>query len=97
MVVEGNSSIGASTVVSGTIKGSVLNNVRCKYIEAENAILINVTADRIIAKNGSIAYNIVDQDANGLTLSDGEVRAGVFQADASQIVVHSNISIDGGI
>lgn len=42
------------------MRDSVLSNVRCKYIEADNCILINVTAERIIAKSGSIIYNVID-------------------------------------
>jgi hypothetical protein len=38
-----------------------MSNVRCNYIEAENCVLINVTADRIIMKSGSIAYNVIDE------------------------------------
>lgn len=96
VTIRGNSSISSSHVSSGSITGSTLNNVRCRHIEAENAILINVTADSIIARNGSIVYNIVDDKSIGLNLVEGEVRAGVFQADSSQIVIRSNVSIDGG-
>lgn len=37
----------------------MLSNVRCKYIEAEGCVLINVTAERIIARPGSIIYNYI--------------------------------------
>lgn len=40
--------------------------MRCKYIEAEGCVLINVTAERIIARPGSIIYNYV-QDTNTTT------------------------------
>ena len=83
--------------VKGSVKGSVLTGVRCKYIEAENCILINVTAERIIAKPGSIIYNIVaGGDDNVLIAEPGQVLAGVFSDDGSQHVIRSNISIDGG-
>ena len=51
---------------AGFVRNSVLSNVRCKYIEAEGCVLINVTAERIIARPGSIIYNYV-QDTNTTT------------------------------
>lgn len=41
------------------MRNSVLSNVRCRHIEAEGCVLINVTADRIVARPGSIIYNYV--------------------------------------
>ncbi len=81
-----------------------MSNVRCKYIEAENCVLINVTADRIVAKPYSIIYNVLD-DAEGsatlvvdglLQLTDKEVVVGVFDNDGKQFVVRSTTDIDGG-
>ena len=81
----------------GSIKGSVLCNVNCKYIDAENCILINVTAERIIARSGSIVYNVVDESGkNGLDLDEGQVLTGVFSNDGSQLLMNSSLSIDGG-
>ena len=57
----------------GTVKNSVLCNVKCKYIDADGCILINVTAESIVAKPGSIVYNIIDESEFGLDLSDGQV------------------------
>ncbi len=88
----------------GFVKNSVLSNVRCKYIEAENCVLINVTAERIVAKPYSIIYNVLD-DAEGsatlvvdglLQLTDKEVVVGVFDNDGKQFVVRSTTDIDGG-
>ena len=93
-----SSSLGSThSPLQGSVRGSVLTGVRCKYIEAENCILINVTAERIIAKPGSIIYNIVaGGDDNVLIAEPGQVLAGVFSDDGSQHVIRSNISIDGG-
>ncbi len=83
---------------AGHIRNSVLSNVRCKYIEADNCVLINVTAERIIAKSGSIIYNLIDLEGNSseLHLTDKEVRVGVFSDDGSQAVVRSHLETDGG-
>ena len=62
------------------MRNSVLCNVRCKYIDAEGCILINVTANSIIAKPGSIIYNILDESEYGLDLSDGQVNTSSFSS-----------------
>lgn len=86
----------------GYVKNSVLSNVRCKYIEAENCVLINVTAEKIIAKPNSIIYNVLD-DASATLVMDGtlqlnekEVVVGVFDNDGKQFAVRSTTDIDGG-
>lgn len=48
-----------SSTGTGFVRNSVLTNVRCRHIEAEGCVLINVTADSIIARPGSIIYNYV--------------------------------------
>jgi hypothetical protein len=48
-----------SSAGTGYVRNSVLSNVRCKYIEAEGCVLINVTAERIVAQPGSIIYNYI--------------------------------------
>lgn len=88
---------------------SVLSNVRCKYIEADHCVLINVTADRIIAPRHSIVYNLIaksdgdEQDPSTpkssgayLVLQPGEVHVGVFDAEGRQMIMRSNMDIDGG-
>lgn len=84
----------------GTIKKSVLINVNCNYIEAEGCVLMNVTADRIIAKRGSIIYNVVDEgtllgDGTGVP-KDGSVLVGVFDSAGKQSLMASHLDIDGG-
>jgi cytoskeletal protein CcmA (bactofilin family) len=94
VTVDNASCISASTVGSGTISRSVLSNVRCNSIDADGCVLINVTADRIVAKPGSVLYNVVD--SGSLSLEEGAVLAGVFAESGSQLVVTSSISTDGG-
>ena len=48
---------------------SVLSNVRCKYIDAVDCVLINVTAERIVAAPGSIIYNYVHPSVQNPTTS----------------------------
>jgi hypothetical protein len=80
-----------------------MSNVRCKYIDAEDCVLINVTAERIIAKRGSIIYNLLDDKNSapvvieGMILANaGDVIVGVFDADGKQFIVRSNMDTDGG-
>lgn len=95
VTVDAVSCISSSTIgCSGGVTKSVLSNVRCNSIDAEGCVLINVTADRIVAKPGSIVYNIVESGT--LNLEEGSVLAGVFAESGAQLVVTSSISTDGG-
>jgi hypothetical protein len=88
---------GADSGSCGSVKGSVLCNVNCNYIDAENCILVNVTAERICAKPGSIVYNIVDTNGDkGLEVKEDEVVTGVMADDESQLIMNSCMSTDGG-
>jgi hypothetical protein len=80
------------------VRNSVLSNVRCKYIEAEGCVLINVTAERIIARPGSIIYNYAHDGGAGreVQTAAGDVIVGVFAEDGSQSVVRSHMDTDGG-
>lgn len=85
----------------GFIRNSTLSNVRCKYIEAENCVLINVTAERIIAKSGSIIYNYIHDDHESkdkviLEAKEKDVIVGIFDEEGRQLVVRSHLDIDGG-
>lgn len=80
----------------GNVKSSVLSNVRCKYIDVEGCILVNVTANRIFARPGCIIYNVIDESQDGLDLIHGQVLAGVFTDDGNQLVMRSDTTIDGG-
>ena len=74
----------------------MLANVHSQHVEATDAILINVTAARVIAPRGSILYNVVDDSEEGIVLEENEVRVGVFSADGTQLIVKSSTTIDGG-
>lgn len=93
---DAHSNISSSILHSASVNRSVVVNTRCQHIEANDAIIINVTARKIIAGRGSILYNIVDSSEEGITLNEGEVRVGVFSSDSTQMVIASSTSIDGG-
>jgi hypothetical protein len=91
-----SSAVVGSSSAEGFVRNSVLSNVRCNYIEAEGCVLVNVTADRIIAKPGSIIYNFVQTDDAAAETAAGDVIAGVFSEDGAQLVMRSNMATDGG-
>ena len=94
--VDDLSCISSSNIGSGSVKNSLLSNVRCNDIDAEGCILINVTANSIFARQGSVIYNIADGSKAGLTVTEGQVLAGVFSKDGSHMCMNSSISTDGG-
>lgn len=47
--VDDVSLVSACKLGGGHVKNSALTNVRCAHIEAEDCILVNVTAKRIVA------------------------------------------------
>lgn len=103
----GDGSVPSSTrdASSGFVRNSVLSNVRCNHIEAENCVLINVTADHIYANGDSITYNYVappptdslSTDAAGhVKAAKGDVTVGVFDEAGEQLIMASAIHHDGG-
>ena len=94
--IDKKSCISNSTIAEGVVKSSVLCSVNCDYIDATDCVLVNVTAKRIIAAPGSVAYNVINDDPNGLILKDGDVTAGLFDEDAKMTLIKSHVSIDGG-
>jgi hypothetical protein len=96
VTVDELSCISSSSISSGTITNCVLSNVRCNNIDAIGSILINVTANSIYARDGSVIYNIADNTSEGINITEGKVLAGVFSKDGSHMVVNSSISTDGG-
>jgi hypothetical protein len=86
----------STLVATAEVRSSVLANVRAKLLHAEDAILINVTARKVVAPRGSILYNVVDDSEEGIVMLPGEVRVGVFSADGSQLIMTSATDIDGG-
>lgn len=70
----------------------MVSNVRCNYIEAENCVLINVTADRIVMKPWSIAYNVLDESKpssprDTSTKSTGEAADHLVKLEEKQVIV----------
>jgi hypothetical protein len=94
VTVDAQSVIAMSEIGAGNVSKSVLTRVRCKYIEADGCILVNVTADRVIAKPGSILYNVCC--AGTLTGDAKDIHAGVTKADGTQVIIRSSLNIDGG-
>jgi hypothetical protein len=94
--VDDLSCISSCSLGSGSVKNSLLSNVHCNQIDAEGCVLINVTANKITAKEGCIIYNIADGSAEGLDIIAGKVLAGVFSKDGSHKQMHSSIDTDGG-
>jgi hypothetical protein len=91
--VDASSIVQSSTIGSGSIKNCIVNNVRCNKIDAEGAILVNVTADSIVARNGSIVYNTIEST---LDMGAGDVCVGVADASGTLTVMNSAMDIDGG-
>eukprot|EP00605_Chrysophyceae_sp_TOSAG23-4_P001482 GSChrysophyteH1.ASY1.ANO1.1619.1 assembled CDS len=81
-------------ISSGNIKDSILINVHCKNIDASGCIIMNVTADSIVARADSIIYNRISTDA--LVADEGVVSTGVTTSDGTQVIINSKMSIDGG-
>lgn len=94
--VDSQSCLSNCIIGDGFVKKSVLCNVQTDYIEATECVLVNVTAKRIIASPGSVAYNVVSTDPNGLVLVNGSVNACIFNEDADMTLIRSHVSIDGG-
>ena len=64
--VDDVSVLSAARLATGAVTGSVLTNVAVLSIEADGAVLVNVTARKVKAARGAVIYNVVD---------DSEVRA----------------------
>lgn len=89
--------ISAARVDEGTIKQSVLTNVSAVSVEAEGAVLVNVTARKVVAGRGAVLYNVVDESEEGLVLGPKEVLVGVFDAHGKQQLMTSSFENDGGV
>ena len=57
VAIEGGSVVSDSALGAGSVRGSALANVACDEIDAEGAILVNVTAPKIFAARGAVVYN----------------------------------------
>ena len=84
-----SSELGNDDKSTGSIKNSVLCNVRCSHIDVEGCILVNVTANRIYARPGCIIYNVFDESAILESVNAGEVLVGVVSSDETQLIMRS--------
>eukprot|EP01060_Flectonema_neradi_P003328 TRINITY_DN12139_c0_g2_i1.p1 TRINITY_DN12139_c0_g2~~TRINITY_DN12139_c0_g2_i1.p1 ORF type:complete len:553 (+),score=133.35 TRINITY_DN12139_c0_g2_i1:55-1659(+) len=91
--LDDQSTVASSTLKEGSVLKSALCNVTAGYIEASGCILVNVTAKKIIASPGTIAYNIVDDSDEGLILTEGKVITTVFSEDGSQTRMTANMKV----
>jgi hypothetical protein len=97
--VDASSVLSSVTASSGCIANSCLAKVSATELHAEGAVLANVRARKIVAARGAVAYNIVDESEEGITLAENEVRVGVFTLDADlpYFEMKSNVAeVDGG-
>ena len=76
----------STTCSSGAVSSSAIAGVKTQSLEATGAVLINVQAKSIVAKPGSLGYNIKDDSPDGLVLSENEVVVGVHTDDACEII-----------
>lgn len=81
---------------SGSVEESALCHVHSLHVEAKGAILVGVTARRVVAGPGSIAYNVTDSSESGIALAPGEVVVGVHDEQGGQRILRSGLDIDGG-
>jgi len=94
--IDSQSCLSNCSIGDGFVKKSVLCNVHADYIEATDCVLVNVTAKRIVASPGSVLYNIVSEDPNGIVVNDGAVNACIINEEANMTLIKSHVSIDGG-
>eukprot|EP00928_Gymnodinium_smaydae_P085330 TRINITY_DN6870_c0_g1_i1.p1 TRINITY_DN6870_c0_g1~~TRINITY_DN6870_c0_g1_i1.p1 ORF type:complete len:554 (-),score=143.79 TRINITY_DN6870_c0_g1_i1:171-1832(-) len=95
LAVDPVSCLSGCAVKAGEVKSSVLAGVTAATVTADGAILVNVTARSIRAAPGSVAYNVVDDSAEGIVLQAGEIYTDIFQEDGSKVRQTSDVSIDG--
>ncbi|CAM9751999.1 unnamed protein product [Chrysoparadoxa australica] len=81
---------------SGSVTRSVLSGVKCQYVEANECILINVTARRVVAPPGSLIYNVTDTSESGLCLPQAGVMVGLPSERGQSQLLFSSQGIDGG-
>ena len=77
------------------VEKSLLSNVVAAEVNVSNVLLVNVSAKKIKG-SGGILYNVVDDSEDGITLSDGDVRADIVTANGEKISMKTNLSQDSG-
>lgn len=97
--VDATSLVSGTRAASGSIDASAVVGVSVAEVQADHAVLVNVSARRVVAPRGSVLYNIVDHSEEGIVLGENEVRVGVFTQDPARpyFEMRSNVAeIDGG-
>ena len=94
--LEGTCLVANSIFEKGRVANSALCNVKCDYIDAEGATVINVVARRITAPKGSIIYNVTDDSELGVCCPPDGVLVGLHDEAGMQVPVFSSQKIDGG-
>ena len=80
----GECTVAADSVVQGckfaggSVSDSVACNVQAGTIEAAGAVLINVTAKKIVAPPGAVIYNVCDDSDDGIVVGEGVACVGVW-------------------
>lgn len=76
------------------VSNSVMCHVKCNRVEADGCVLINVVANRIVAKPGSVIYNVCT--SGDITVDENQVKVCTLSMEDELHTVHSNLNIDGG-
>ena len=63
---------------------------------AEDAIVVNCAAKKIIAGKGAVLYNLISEAEEGIVANNGDVIVAVTDADGSSMLLKSKINICGG-
>jgi len=80
---------------SGSITNSILASVTSPHVEADQAIIINCTASKIVAPKNSILYNIIS-DKPIILEKEGEVLVSVTDSNGDATLLRSNMDTCGG-
>uniref|UniRef100_A0A7S2ET75 Uncharacterized protein n=1 Tax=Trieres chinensis TaxID=1514140 RepID=A0A7S2ET75_TRICV len=94
--VDEKSCVSASSIESGSIKGSVVSSVNALEVQIEGAIVVNCTAKKIVAGKNTILYNIVDLSEEGIIAGEGDVVVSVTEEDGKMMELRSKHDICGG-
>jgi len=109
--VTGGSCISSCRIGGGSVAGSLLSRVVAEEVQCEGAILVNVTAKRVIVAPGCIVYNVTSTDPEGLILKEpgsvlttallevvqGPSKEAAAPVDVKEVAMRSTTTTDGGI
>ena len=93
--LDGASCVSKCNIGSGSITGSVLMAVDAECVEADDAILVGVSAGgKVVAPKGAIVYNVTAP--GDLILTEKDVHVGVFDTKGTMKLMRSASDVDGG-